>query len=142
MSWNTGLWWACVALPWLLVMENSAAEVSPRPPVTPRVFLKTNVASTPVTGKMIEVSAGGDFQAALNQARPGDEIVLQAGATFTGNFLLPAKGASDKWITVRTSNLAGLPKEGTRVSPKSTAAMPRIVTPNSNSAITTAVRAA
>ena len=31
------------------------------------------------------VNAGGDLQAAINAARPGDTIYVQAGATFTGS---------------------------------------------------------
>src|SRR5688500_17676120 len=47
------------------------------------------------------VPAGGDLQAALNEAQPGDEILLAAGATFVGNFVLPFKeGAA--FVTVRT----------------------------------------
>lgn len=37
------------------------------------------------------VSAGGDLQAALDQAQPGDIIELEAGATFTGSFTLRNK---------------------------------------------------
>ena len=114
----------------------------PKPPELPRVYLKTDLATTPVTGKTIQVAAGGDVQAALNSAEPGDEIVLQAGATFTGNFTLPAKGADGKWITIRTSDLANLPKEGVRVSPKNAAAMPKIVDPTGNGAFSTALSAA
>jgi hypothetical protein len=125
----------------LTAADCLAAGDGPRPAALPKVFLETSVASTPVTGKRIEVAAGGDFQAALNQAQPGDEIVLQAGATYAGNFILPAKKGGEKWITVRTSNMAGLPKEGTRVSPKDAAAMPKIVVPNGNGAISTALKA-
>src|SRR5262245_43433044 len=61
----------------------------------------------------IFVSAGGDLQAAINAAQCGDEIVLQAGATFSGNFTLPYKGACSgtaaDYITIHTSNLAGIP---------------------------------
>ena len=69
-------------------------------PELPRVFLDTTV--VPPTGTTITVSAGGDLQAALNAAQPGDVITLQAGATFTGPFTLPNK-AGTGWITVRTS---------------------------------------
>ena len=110
-------------------------------PGPPKVFLETGIASTPVTGQTIEVGTGGDLQAALNKAQPGDEIVLQAGSTYTGNFILPVKEGSGKWITIRTSNMAGLPKEGLRVSPQDAAAMPKIVAPNANPAISTALRA-
>ena len=48
------------------------------------------------------VNAGGDLQAAINNAQPGDTILLQAGATFTGNFILPNKGGSS-YITIRSS---------------------------------------
>jgi hypothetical protein len=47
----------------------------------PRVFLDTTYA--PPSGNLIPVSSGGDFQAALNAAQPGDIIELQAGSTFT-----------------------------------------------------------
>ena len=40
----------------------------------------------------IAVPAGGDLQAALNAAQPGDVITLAPGATYTGNFVLPNKG--------------------------------------------------
>ena len=48
--------------------------------------------------------------------------------------------AAGKWITIRTSNMAGLPKEGTRVGPNDAAAMPKIVDPNGNGAISTALQ--
>ena len=116
-------------------------EGAPAAPVRPQVLIETSLAATPVTGKTIRVAAGGDFQAALNSAEPGDEIVLEAGATYTGNFVLPAKNANGKWITVRTSDLAGLPKEGVRVGPEHARAMPKIVDPNSGGAIRTALHA-
>src|SRR5438046_1400217 len=37
-----------------------------------------------VTGRSISVPSGADLQAAINTAQPGDELVLQAGATFVG----------------------------------------------------------
>src|SRR4051812_17773129 len=44
-----------------------------------------------VSGNTIFVKAGGNFQAALEQAKPGDTILLQSGATFKGSFNLPNK---------------------------------------------------
>ena len=44
-----------------------------------------------ISGSIITVRAGGNFQAALDRAKPGDTIVLQAGAKFVGNFSLPSK---------------------------------------------------
>jgi hypothetical protein len=37
------------------------------------------------------VPGGGNLQQALDAANPGDTILLEAGATYTGNFLLRAK---------------------------------------------------
>lgn len=37
----------------------------------------------------IRVAAGGDLQQALTNAQPGDVILLDKAATFTGNFTLP-----------------------------------------------------
>ena len=141
MCYKTECRLCCVILNLCAAIACLAAEEGPRAPALPRVYLDTNVAATPVSGKSIEVAADGDLQAALDKARPGDEIVLAAGATFTGNFVLPAKESGGKWITIRTSKMADLPKEGTRVSPKDAAAMPRIVAANADAAISTAVRA-
>ena len=116
----------------------AASLAAPVPPERPRVFLDTSLASTPVTGQSIFVPAAGDFQAALNHAEPGDEIVLAAGATYTGSFVLPAKHADGKWITIRSSRMDSLPQEGLRVSPAHAPAMPRIVDPRGNGAFSTA----
>src|SRR5947208_1882686 len=77
---------AVVMPPWApLVRPAHAAGV----PELPRVYLNTTYALP--TGPTITVPAGGDFQAALNSAQPGSVIVLQAGATYAGNFSLPNK---------------------------------------------------
>jgi hypothetical protein len=74
----------------------------------------------------ITVNAGGDLQAAINAARPGDTILLQAGATFTGNYTLPAKGGS-AFITIRSSTPdASLPAAGTRITPASAALLAKV----------------
>ena len=82
-------------------------------------------------GTLIEVGARGNFQAALNTAQCGDTIVLQAGATYQASgsdkgFVFPAKNCSS-YITVQTSNLAGLPADGQRVQMSDAAAMAKIV---------------
>ncbi|HLM62239.1 MAG TPA: hypothetical protein VK308_15650 [Pyrinomonadaceae bacterium] len=93
-------------------------------------FVREYDSSTPLemSGNVITVKAGGDFQAALNRARPGDTIMLQAGATFKGAFKLPAK-TGNEFITVRTSATdAQLPPADTRLDPKKYAAvLPKIV---------------
>src|SRR3989442_9052121 len=101
----------------------------------PQVFLDTTYA--PPTGSVITVPAGGDLQAALNTAPRGSVVVLQAGATFTGNFTLPAKSGTG-WIYIQSSALSTLPPPGTRVAPSNASAMAKIVTPNSSPPISTA----
>jgi hypothetical protein len=103
-------------------------------PELPRVYLDTRYPT--VNGATVSVASGGNLQAALNAALPGTEIVLEAGATFTGNFTLPAK-AGQGWIVIRTSRPDRMPAEGNRVDPASHAAyMPKIVTANSIAAVT------
>jgi hypothetical protein len=82
----------------------------------------------------LTVKAGGNLQRALDAARPGDEVVLEAGASFVGNFVLPVKpGAA--FITVRSSR-AGELAEGRRVTPADAPLMARLATPNASPAIT------
>jgi hypothetical protein len=85
----------------------------------------------------ISVAAGGDLQAALVNAQPGDTILLARGAAYVGNFVLPNKGGSSV-ITVRTSGDADLPGEGQRMSPASAGQLAIIKTPNTQPAIQTA----
>jgi hypothetical protein len=56
----------------------------------------------------IRVAAGGDLQQALTNAQPGDVILLDKAATFTGNFTLPQKSGSD-FITLKTDLGADVP---------------------------------
>src|SRR5256885_7670379 len=86
------------------VSSPVAAQTLPQLPLT---FLDTTYAP-PSTGQVIAVNAGGDLQAALNQANPGDIIELEAGATFFGNFTLPTKPGAE-WIYIRSSAIASLP---------------------------------
>jgi carbohydrate binding protein with CBM6 domain len=79
----------------------------------------------------ITVNAGGNLQAAIDAARPGDTILLQAGATFTGAFKLGNKGGT-KYITIRSSAPdASLPAPGERINPSFASLLPKIkATPN------------
>jgi hypothetical protein len=107
-------------------------------PALPRVTLDTTVVSP--SGRVIAVPASGNLQAALNAAQPGDVIELPAGATFVGNFILPYKTGAT-WITVRSSLYPRLPPPGSRVSPGDAVSMPKLVSPNSAPALSTALRA-
>jgi hypothetical protein len=91
-------------------------------PELPRVTVDVSMPSG--TGHSIQVSAGGDLQAAINSAALGDEILLPAGATFTGNFTLPAKSGSG-WLIIRT--VGTLPPAGTRVRPSNAGQMAKLV---------------
>src|SRR4051794_32798711 len=84
------------------------------------------------------VRAGDDLQAALNAARPGDEIRLAPETTFSGNFVLPVKGGSSA-ITVRTDLPDNaLPGPRQRVTPATAGRFAKIVSPNSAAALSTA----
>jgi carbonic anhydrase/acetyltransferase-like protein (isoleucine patch superfamily) len=73
------------------------------------------------------VEAGGDLQAALDAALPGDVILLQAGATYTGPFTLPKKDGG-AWITIRTGAPdSELPPDGTRITPAYADQLPKLV---------------
>lgn len=102
-----------------LTINPSTAGNFDGPAELPRVYVQSDLANTPAPGSTITVTKGGDFQAALDRANCGDTISLQAGATYTGQFNLPAKNCDDAhWIIVRTSAPnSALPPEGTRVSP-------------------------
>jgi hypothetical protein len=103
----------------LAVSSSSSASNFDGPAELPRVYLATALANTRSPGKVTQVNAGGDFQAALNNASCGDTIQLQAGATFGGVFKFPNKSCDDAhWIVVRTSAPdSSLPPEGTRITP-------------------------
>jgi hypothetical protein len=69
-------------------------------------------------GNQIFVREGQSFQKALDQAKPGDTILLEAGKTFKGAFELPLK-TGNEFITVRTSAPdAQLPPAGKRLEPQ------------------------
>src|SRR5437667_258313 len=107
--------------PWAPLLRPAHAAGVPE---LPRVYLDTTYALP--TGPTITVPAGGDFQAALNSAQPGSVIVLQAGATYAGNFSLPNKTGAG-WIYIQSSALTSLPAPGTRVTPAQAALMPKLI---------------
>src|SRR5256714_1283227 len=77
----------------------------------------------------INVKAGDNFQSALDRARPGDTIMLEAGATFRGAFKLPNKPGATAFITIRSSAPdSQLPAPGERLDPARYAAvLPKVV---------------
>jgi len=112
-------------------MCGGVTAASASAPARPKVLLDT--AYTPPTGSLIRVHSGDDLQAALDRAVPGDQVVLDSGATFTGNFVLRKKAGSGL-IVVRTSAIGSLP-EGTRAGPGDAPQMARIVSPSFAAAV-------
>src|SRR5260221_754425 len=85
----------------------------------PRVLLDTRMPL--VQGRSWTVGPRDNLQTALNRAQPGDESVLQAGATYVGGFALPLKtgarsAGSRAGIVVRSSALGNL-RHGKHVGP-------------------------
>jgi hypothetical protein len=97
--------------------------------------------SVSASAATINVNGGGNLQAAIDAAQPGDTILLQAGATFTGNFKLRAKGGT-AYITIRSATPdAQLPPAGTRITPAYAPLLAKIRSTTSGSAIKTAAAA-
>src|SRR5437868_1750927 len=71
----------------------------------------------------ITVPVGGNIQSAINAAQYGDTIVLQAGAIYTANLVLPLKSGTGE-IVIQSSRLSELP-DGVRVSPAQSALFPK-----------------
>ncbi len=82
-----------------------------------------------------QLAPGDDLQQALNQAKPGDTLVLPAGNAFQGQFQLPKKSGAGV-ITIQTSALGKLPSS--RVGPADAVNMPRIVSPSASPSIVAA----
>ncbi len=97
----------------------------------------------PAKLEVFTVSTSEDFQNALDAAKQGDVIQIEAGASLIGNFILPKKtdspgNRSADWITIRSSAAdEQLPPEGTRVTPAYSNAMPKLVSPNTGPALRT-----
>ena len=86
----------------------------------------------------IFVAAGGNLQQALNDAQPGDTILLQENAEFVGNFVLPMK-TGDAWITLRSAAPdTVLPGSGVRIRPSHAPLLARLRSPNASAALRTA----
>jgi hypothetical protein len=102
-----------------------------------RVCALALMSAVPAVAATVPVAAGGNLQQAINMASPGDTIALAAGATYIGNFTLPAK-TGDAVITIRTAGDDGLPGDGDRVSPAHAGALAVVRPSGSCAAIRTA----
>ena len=113
------------AVVWL---ANSSARAQKPTAELPRVRLDTTW-NEPKGGKRWAAHNSDELTVALNKSAPGDVIVLDAGATYTGGFQLPAKNnPQKKWTYIVSSAIAKLP-EGKRVGPDDAANMPKLATP-------------
>src|ERR1700730_7679312 len=90
------------------------------------IFLIVIIGSSQAaTAATIVVPGGGDLQAAINAAQCGDNLVLQAGATWDGEFRLPNRNCTASTpIRIGSSAQASLPIG--RVGPADATNMPRI----------------
>jgi hypothetical protein len=78
----------------------------------------------------LSVKNGDELQAALNAARPGDTILLDAGVTYTGHFRLPARNSTDnRVITVQTGGPEAAPP-GRRITPAAAAKLAKLQSPD------------
>jgi len=87
----------------------------------PRVYLNTTLSATPSTGRAVRLKPSDNLQRALDAAQCGDQVLLPAGARFTGNFTIARQCSATAWITVATDGCATLPAEGARTSPAAAA---------------------
>jgi hypothetical protein len=108
------------------------ATVAELPRVTPNT-------PYPSVGRAVKVPTGANLQQYLNAAVGGDVLLLAPGATYSGNFTLPAitSANASAWIVIRTDT--SLSTSG-RMTPSAAGALrlAKIVTPNYSEAIGTA----
>jgi len=146
----TGGWQAWQTLNWTTTLPAGASTLTlvfdaggfnvAALEVAPVIGPATSPAPTPTptpaqTGTVINVPAGADLQAAIDAAQPGDTIRLEAGATFVGNFRLPAKSGTGV-ITIRTDIADPVPA-GTRITPATAVSLAKIRSANTYTAMAT-----
>ncbi|HKR21529.1 MAG TPA: hypothetical protein VJS17_03000, partial [Pyrinomonadaceae bacterium] len=85
----------------MFISQACAALRSVSPRIT-YVLLTLFIFSASSFAATVTVPAGGDLQAAINAAAPGDTIVLEAGATYRGAYVLTKK-SGDAFITITSS---------------------------------------
>ena len=87
----------------------------------------------PVAAATVSVGAGDNLQAAIDKASAGDTILVHAGATFIGNFVVRAGKRS---ITIRSSAAdTNLPGPGQRTGPEYWQYLPKLQSPNTLGAL-------
>jgi uncharacterized protein (TIGR03437 family) len=89
-----------------------------------------DVTCCPAATRTVAVHSAQALQAAFDNAALGDEIVLDAGTTYKGNFIVKMPSGTSGWVIVRSSASASLPPPGTRVGSSDAANMAKIMSPN------------
>ena len=127
---------AAAALALAAAAQRAPAEQAGRGPASTgagteplRPSSSVDIGETDQSGRTIRVPEGGSLQAALNDAQPGDRILLEPRAVYRGPFRLPRKDGS-RWIVVSPEPGAGFPEPGRRVDPSHARFMPKLVAAN------------
>src|ERR1017187_4761988 len=94
-----------------------------------------DVSCCPAVTRTVAVHTAAQLQAALSSAQLGDNIVLDAGATYEGNFILSIPSGSTGWVTLTSTAAFALPSPGTRVGPSDAVHMAKIMSPSSGDSI-------
>lgn len=111
---------------------SAAVPITPTPTPTP-IPLPTPAPPVASGGAhTYTVQAGGDLQAVLNMAANGDTVLLQAGATFTGHYQLPAKSGTG---TLTVTSSSGVPAAGVRMTPATAVTLAKIQAPPGGPAV-------
>jgi hypothetical protein len=89
-------------------------------------------------GASIVVRSANDLQAALDAARPGDSVLLDANTVYVGHFRLPARSGSDtRPITLQTGGQPAVP-ECQRIDPTMASKLAKLKSPDQAPVLTTA----
>ncbi len=88
------------------------------------------------------VPGNADLQGYINRARPGDVLLLEPGATYTGNFTLPAlpeesSSVTPEFITIQSAASPTQFPINARVRPEDAQWMPLLRSPNVEAALAT-----
>ena len=128
-----------------IILVLSELAVAQKPVAQSPLTYINSTWNLPAGGTTWAAHTSAQFSSALTHSSPGDIIALDAGVTYTGNFVLPAKANSNnKWIYIVGSSLLANPTAGNvpsalppgvRVSPADASLMPKIATPNTIAAL-------
>jgi hypothetical protein len=117
-----------------MLNRNAAADVLSS---TAAMLVLALGAVVPAAAATIVVPANGDVQAAIDQARQGDIILLHPGATYEGNFVLPAKEGTRPILIRTASEDPRLPGPTARLDPVVSPLLPKLKSPNNQPALRT-----